>query len=176
MATCAALGDWFVVLVDAQRMRSLEMTARESRITSASGEIGAGSHRVFELIADPARQPEWDGNDNLSQAAAGQRVHGVGDVFRTTLTRGTVRENHVVEFVEGRLIAWKPAEAGSPPVGHLWRWEIEPIDDGHCMVVHTYDWTDLDDETRFERARATTTDRLAASIERLATLAESSHG
>ena len=104
--------------------------------------------------------------------APGQRVHAVGDIFSMTLTRGTVRENHVVEFVEGRLIAWKPAEPGRPPVGHLWRWQVEPIDDERSLVVHTYDWTGLHDESRFERARATTSDRLAASLDRLALLAE----
>jgi hypothetical protein len=124
------------------------------------------------MIADPSRHPEWDGNDNLAAAAHGQRVRSVGDVFSMTLTMGSVRENHVVEFVEGRLIAWKPAEPGQPPVGHLWRWEVEPIDDECSLVVHTYDWTDLNDESRYRRARATTSERLAASIDRLAALVE----
>jgi len=120
------------------------------------------------MIADPARQPQWDGNDNLAESADGQRVHAVGDIFSTTLTRGAVRENHVVEFTEGQLIAWKPAEPGQVPPGHLWRWWIEPIDDARSLVVHTYEWTDLEDESRYPRARATTSDRLAASIDRLA--------
>ena len=153
-------------------MRLLDMSEPENRIVVASREIRAGSDRIFELIADPVRQPEWDGNDNLADAPAGQRVHGVGDVFSMMLTRGTVRENHVVEFVEGRLIAWKPAEPGLPPIGHLWRWQIDPIDDERSLVVHTYDWTELHDEARLERARATTSDRLAASVDRLASLAE----
>lgn len=83
-----------------------------------------------------------------------------------------MRDNHVVEFVEERRIGWKPVEPGGPPIGHLWRWEIEPIDDGRSLVVHTYDWTDLEDESRYERARATTGERLAASLDRLATLVE----
>jgi uncharacterized protein YndB with AHSA1/START domain len=143
-----------------------------TRIVTASREVDAPADRVFELIADPARQPDWDGNDNLSEAAPGQRVRAVGDVFTMTLTRGEVRENHVVELVEGRCIAWKPGEPGKGPVGHLWRWEVEPIDDARCRVVHTYDWTELHDESRYERARATTSDRLAASLDRLAALAE----
>ena len=124
------------------------------------------------MIASPSRQPEWDGNDNLARADPGQRVRSAGDVFTMTLTVGSVRQNHVVEFVEGRLIAWKPAEPDQAPVGHLWRWELEPIDDECSLVVHTYDWTELEDESRYERARATTSDRLAASIERLAALVE----
>ena len=148
------------------------MSEPNSRVVSVSREVRAESDRIFGLIADPTRQPEWDGNDNLADAAPGQRVHAVGDVFSMTLTKGTVRENHVVEFAEGRLIAWKPAEPGQPPVGHLWRWQIEPIDDERSLVVHTYDWTELHDEARLHRARATTSDWLAASLDRLAALAE----
>ena len=72
------------------------------RGVSAEREIAAEAETIFELIADPARQPEWDGNDNLAEAAAGQRVRAVGEVFTMSLTQGSVRENHVVEFEEGR--------------------------------------------------------------------------
>ena len=150
------------------------MDGSEQRVVTASREVGASAGRVFELIADPSRQPEWDGNDNLDAAEPGQRVRSVGDVFRMTLTGGEVRENHVVEFVEGRLIAWKPAEPGRPPVGHVWKWQIDSIEEDRCRVVHTYDWAELEDPGRFKRARATTSDRLAASVDRLASLAESS--
>lgn len=146
------------------------MLSDQVRVIAASREVFATPNQIFDLIADPALQPEWDGNDNLANAAAGQRVRAVGDVFATTLTMGAVRENHVVEFVEGRRIAWKPAEPGQPPVGHLWRWEVEPIDEVRSLVTHTYDWTDLHDEARYSRARATTSDRLIASIDRLSAL------
>jgi uncharacterized protein YndB with AHSA1/START domain len=142
------------------------------RVVSASREIAAGADRIFELIADPAQQPRWDGNDNLAEAAAGQRVRQVGDVFVMTITTGAVRENHVVEFDEGRLIAWTPAEAGRRPPGHLWRWELEPAGQARTRVTHTYDWTRLTDKNRFPAARATTPDRLQASLARLAALAE----
>ncbi|MGY2061299.1 SRPBCC family protein [Nocardia gipuzkoensis] len=143
-------------------------STEETRVTSASREIAAAATTIFELIADPARQPEWDGNDNLAEAPAGQRVRGVGEVFTMILTMGTVRENHVVEFAEGRLIAWRPAEPGATPPGHLWRWELEPLADNLTRVTHTYDWTRLTDEKRMVRARATTPDKLRASLDRLA--------
>lgn len=144
-----------------------------STVVTSSREIAASAETIFDLIADPARQPRWDGNDNLAEAAAGQRVRGVGDVFSMTLTRSGVRENRVTEFVEGRVIAWLPSEPGSPPPGHLWRWELEPVDDAHTLVRHTYDWSRLTDEQRLNRARATTTERLRASLDRLAEVAES---
>jgi uncharacterized protein YndB with AHSA1/START domain len=142
------------------------------RVVSASREIEAGADRIFELIADPTQQPRWDGNDNLAEARSGQRIRAVGQVFTMTTTKGNVRENHVVEFDEGRRIAWRPAEPGQGPPGHLWRWEVEPIDSSRTRVTHTYDWTHLTDERRIPRARATTADRLGASLERLAVLAE----
>ena len=135
--------------------------------------ISADASRIFELIANPAQQPGWDGNDNLRHADDGQRVRAVGDVFTTRLRRGGVRENTVTEFEEGRLIAWRPNVPGRVPPGHLWRWELEPIHQGHTTrVTHTYDWTNLTDRSRFPRARATTPERLAASLDRLARLAE----
>jgi uncharacterized protein YndB with AHSA1/START domain len=143
------------------------------RVVSASREIAAGSDRIFELIADPAQQPRWDGNDNLAEAAEGQRVRSLGAMFVMTTTAGKVRENHVVEFDEGRLIAWRPAEPGQQPPGHLWRWELEPLEASRTRVTHTYDWTELADEKRLPRARATTSEKLQASVDRLAALAES---
>jgi uncharacterized protein YndB with AHSA1/START domain len=145
--------------------------SEEQRIVSVSLVVDAPAGELFELIADPARQPEWDGNDNLASAEPGQRVRAVGDVFTTTLTKGAVRDNHVVELEEGRRIAWQPAEPGGEPFGQLWRWELEPRDDGSTLVTHTYDWTALTDEGRLRRARATGPDKLAASLERLADLA-----
>jgi len=147
-------------------------TADETRVVSASREIAAAAGQIFELIADPAQQPRWDGNNNLSEAAPGQRVHAVGEMFVMTTTRGLVRENHVVEFEEGRRLAWRPAEPGQQPPGHLWRWELEPIGPAHTRVAHTYDWTQLTDESRLPRARATTSERLRASLDLLAALAE----
>jgi hypothetical protein len=88
------------------------------------------------------------------------------------LTRGGVRENRIVEFEEGRLIAWRPAVLGKKEPGHLWRWELTPVEAGRTLVTHTYDWSQLTDRSRFPRARATTSEKLAASIDRLAELAE----
>lgn len=142
----------------------------ENFVVTAERVIEAPAEVIFELIADPARQPEWDGNRNLAAAAPGQRVTAVGDVFTVTLTRGTLRPNRVVEFEEGRVIAWRPVPTGEPEPGHEWRWELSPVEGG-TLVRHVYDWTDLTDPARLAIARWTTTANLAASIERLATLA-----
>jgi uncharacterized protein YndB with AHSA1/START domain len=152
------------------------MSDMEERIVSVTRVIAASATRIFELIADPSRQPSWDGNDNLASSAPGQRVRRVGDVFKTTLTNGAVRENHVVEFIEGSQIAWLPAEKGKQPPGHLWRWQVDPVTAELTSVTHTYDWTALTDKSRLARARATTADMLRASLDRLAELAREPDG
>ncbi len=150
------------------------MTSHEQprRVVTANREITASADRIFELIADPAQQPRWDGNDNLKQAAPGQRVRAVGDVFTMRLTRGGIRDNHVVDFEEGRRLAWLPAVQGKSPPGHLWVWELEPLGPSLTLVSHTYDWTELTDRSRIPRAQATTAVKLQASLDRLATIAE----
>lgn len=143
------------------------------QIVSATRAISAGAETIFELIAEPSNQPRWDGNDNLASAAPGQRVRQVGDVFKMTLTNGAVRENHVVEFIEGSTIAWRPAEPGKQPPGHLWRWRLEPINSSLTNVTHTYDWSALTDRNRLEKARSTTPEMLRESMDKLAMLAQS---
>lgn len=143
------------------------MVMTDQRIVSATRTINAPAAEIFELIADPARQPEWDGNDNLAEAPTGQRITGSGQDFTMQLTNGQSRTNYVVEFEEGRLIAWNPAPTGATPRGHLFRWELQPVDDNTTEVTHTYDWTQLTDESRFERARSYTEAALLNSVNRL---------
>jgi uncharacterized protein YndB with AHSA1/START domain len=159
-------------LVSVKILLNRTVNTEASKVVSTSREIAAPADTIFELIADPSLQPRWDGNDNLAEARTGQRVRAVGDVFTMMLTMGSVRANHVVEFEEGRVIAWRPSEPGKEPPGHLWRWRLERLDDSRTLVTHTYDWSRLTDEKRLPRARATTEDKLQASIERLAELAE----
>lgn len=143
------------------------------KVVSVEIEIAAPASEIFELIADPVRQPEWDGNDNLGTAASGQRPTEVGNAFITTLTKGVDRENHIVDFEEGRLIAWKPSEVGGEPFGQKWMWEIAAAGGRSNLVRHTYDWTELRDPQRLPRARSITSENLLASLERLKALAES---
>ncbi|MDN5585756.1 MAG: SRPBCC family protein [Brevibacterium sp.] len=143
------------------------------KVVSVDAVIAAPASEIFELIADPVRQPEWDGNDNLAKAAQGQRVAGAGSSFITTLTKGIDRENHVVDFEEGRLIAWKPSEVGGEPFGQKWTWEIEATGESSSVVRQTYDWTELRDPRRLPRAQSTTSENLLESLNRLKALAES---
>ncbi|MDR7299833.1 hypothetical protein [Haloactinomyces albus] len=74
--------------------------------------IAVGAQRVRELITDPARRPLWDGNENPAEAAAGQRIRSVGEVFTVALTKDGLRENNGVESDEER----RPAGRQNPGV------------------------------------------------------------
>jgi hypothetical protein len=69
-------------------------------------------------------------------------------------------------------MAWRPAEVDQAPPGHLWAWQLQPLAPSRTLVSHTYDWTDLAEEQRLSRARGTTAEKLQASLDRLAALAE----
>lgn len=144
----------------------------EQRIISSEQEIAFPAAEIFKVIAEPSRHPQFDGNNNLVHADQGQRIDRVGQSFTMELTSGQHRVNEIVEFEEGRLIAWKPAPVGEEAPGHLWRWELEPIDNITTLVRHTYDWSELTDESRFERARGYTEEALARSITKLAELVD----
>ena len=95
------------------------------------------AERVFELLADPAAHALIDGSGTVrgSKAPADTRL-ALGSRFGMSMK---VRipyliTNEVVEFEEGRLIAWRHFG------GHRWRWRLEPVDGG-TEVTETFDWS-----------------------------------
>jgi hypothetical protein len=51
----------------------------------------------------------------------------LGTAYRVT--------NRVVEYEEGRLIAWRHFS------GHRWRWELKPVDEQTTEVTETFDYS-----------------------------------
>jgi len=113
---------------------------RGDRKVSRSVAVSATPEEIFALLADPRRHPELDGSgtlrghttgpDRLSLGARfGMSLHFHGVPYRVT--------NTVVEFEEGRLIAWRHFYR------HVWRWELEPVDidaQPGTRVTETFDW------------------------------------
>lgn len=111
--------------------------------------IDAAAEDLFAVLADPRRQVEIDGSGMLRPGADSHPITGAGQVFTMEMhypSLGDYRtENHVVDFVAGRSIAWKTAREGRVPAGVRWSWELEPLDDRRTAVVHTYDWSQVTD-------------------------------
>ena len=131
-------------------------------VVSVSRRIEAPADRIFELLANPARHIELDGSGMLRGLSSGGPVSAVGDRFVMKMYFDRfggdyLMDNHVVEFVPGRRIAWAPAagdgRAGNGatpigvPVGHRWIFELAP--DGEATVVtETYDCSEAPESLR----------------------------
>ena len=153
----------------------------ETRIVvRATVEVPAAD--LFAVLADPLRHLEMDGSGMLRAGADNSPITGVGQVFTMEMhypSLGNYRtENHVVDFQDGRGIAWMTAREGQPPAGVRWSWELQPKTAGSTTVIHTYDWSQVIDpavlaRVSFPRVPA---DALEASVRRLALAASAVRG
>jgi uncharacterized protein YndB with AHSA1/START domain len=99
--------------------------------------IPAPADRIFDLLADPAMHPVLDGSGTVREAREGnpQRL-SKGAKFGMNMVLGTPYRisNVVVEFEEGRRIAWRHWAR------NVWRYELEPVDGG-TRVRETFDYS-----------------------------------
>ncbi len=106
--------------------------------------IPAPAAEIFDLLADPDRHTDIDGSGTVRGVTG--RPSGrlkLGSVFGMSMKMGIgySTRNVVVEFDEGRLIAWQTlaAEPLSKIVtGRVWRYVLEPVPDG-TRVTETWD-------------------------------------
>jgi uncharacterized protein YndB with AHSA1/START domain len=80
-----------------------------SRSVSRSAVVAATPEQVFDLLADPRQHPELDGSGSVRGALGGPARLGPGARFGMRMHLGVpyVIRNQVVEFEEGRRIAWR---------------------------------------------------------------------
>ena len=104
-------------------------------VRSARIVIDAPADRIFDVLARPAAHASFDGSGTVQGAASGPERLQLGSHFgmsmRLRLPYRT--DNTVVEFEEGRRIAWCHF------FRHRWRYELEPVDDGSTTVTETFD-------------------------------------
>ena len=107
--------------------------------------VKAPPEKVFALLADPSRHRDIDGSGTLRDAVGGSTRLSLGARFGMNMKAGAPYRmvNEVVEFEEGRRIAWqarpdRPAFAAKAIGGRIWRYELEPRDGG-TLVRETWD-------------------------------------
>jgi uncharacterized protein YndB with AHSA1/START domain len=109
----------------------------KKRRLSTSRVIPADRQRIFDVLADPSMHPVIDGSGTVRQAREGnpERLEA-GATFGMEMKLGAAYKiaNTVVEFDEGRRIAWRHFH------GHRWRYELEDVDGG-TRVTETFDWS-----------------------------------
>jgi hypothetical protein len=119
--------------------------------------IDAPSGAVFAVLADPRRHAEIDGSGMVQSAPDATPITAIGQVFTMAMFRTDLGEyrtdNHVVDFADGRRIAWSTGREGQPPAGVRWGWALDPIDEARTTVTHTYDWTEVTDPAVLARVQ-----------------------
>lgn len=139
-------------------------------VISRSVVVSAPAARIFDILADPRRHPDFDGSGSVRGAISGPERLSMGSKFGMSMRLGVPYRvsSQVKEFDEGRRIAW--AHIG----GHRWRYELEPLPDGTTRVTETFDATTarsaralklMDAYNRNTRAIEETLPRLAALAE-----------
>jgi hypothetical protein len=96
-------------------------------LVSESRVIAADPQQLFDIVADPAMHPVIDGSGSVRAMRAGGPARlELGSTFSMDMKLGAPYKilNTVVEFEDGRLIAWRHFN------GHIWRYLFEPVEGG----------------------------------------------
>jgi hypothetical protein len=173
------------------------MTGHDYQPVAVSRRISAPARDIFQVLADPARHPEFDGSDSLRGAASTAVVSAVGDIFVMKMYFPHIGDyemnNHVVEYEPDRRIGWEPeAGRGHPSLasgsadpsrwGHRWTYQLTPDGPDATVVTEIYDCSQapaderagMDDGKVWAAAMAETLERLDALCTRSASQPRSS--
>ena len=111
-------------------------------VISVERVIPADADAIFALLADPRRHRDIDGSGTVREAKDLPERLRLGSTFGMSMKMGVPysMENVVVEFEEGRRIAWEPRMRMFAWVsgGRIWRYDLEPVDGG-TRVTETWD-------------------------------------
>jgi hypothetical protein len=116
------------------------MPKRRSQEVTVERVIPVPAARLFDVVANPAMHPVIDGSGTVKGLRTGAPARlSLGDRFGMDMRIGRRYRitNQVVEFEEGRLMAWD----------HLgrarWRYRFEPVGEAgeSTRVVESWDWS-----------------------------------
>lgn len=111
----------------------------KKQIVSVERVIPATPEQIFELLADPRNHSAFDGSGTVKAANVGAPTRlSLGAKFGMDMKMGPSYkiENEVVEFIEGKQIAWR--HMGH----HVWRYILEPVTGG-TKVTEQFDYAKM---------------------------------
>ena len=117
--------------------------------------IGADPAAIFKVLSDPRGHVAIDSSGML-MSATGDPVAAVGDTFVVHMDRESLNDFPmglydvtvvITKLVADREIAWTIEGQIKPPIGHVYGYTIEPVDDG-TLVTSYYDWSGIDETWR----------------------------
>ena len=106
------------------------MTTSTPALISATVEVAATPERVWEVVSDLARMPEFSPELRRARVLGGP---GLGATVVGLNRRGLVAwptTSKVVRWEPGRAVAWRTRESGA-----TWVYELEPVGEGRTRVT-----------------------------------------
>jgi hypothetical protein len=144
---------------------------------------------VFGIVTDPEQHVALDGSGMLEAAPNAKRLEAVGDTFEMDMDRESLGDipmgkykvlNTVTRIEPDALLEWNVGGMDRPPLGHVYGWEIKPLDDQKTEVTNYCDWSGIElssipqefrDRLKFPIVPVTMMERSVENMLRLATQA-----
>ena len=113
--------------------------------------VAAPPEAIFAVLCDPEGHVSIDSSGML-MSATGDPVAAVGDTFVVHMDRESLNDFPmglydvtvvITKLVADREIAWTIEGQIKPPIGHVYGYTLEPVDDG-TLVTSYYDWSQID--------------------------------
>jgi len=114
--------------------------SESGQVVSVERFVAAPPEAIFELLVDPDRHHDIDGSGTVVGAKQGSQRLRLGSRFgmsmRVKMSYSMV--STVIEFDEPRVIAWQTRGPGNLGGGRIWRYELQPVEDG-TLVRESWD-------------------------------------
>jgi hypothetical protein len=149
---------------------------------SATRRIAAPAGKLFQIVSNPAGHVEIDGSGMLEASPDARQLTAVGETFDMDMDRAPLGDvplgkykvrNTVTQFVPDRLFEWGIGGVDRPPLGHVYGWQLDPVDDTQTDVTNYCDWTDIPEQMRSARSWPIVPvhmlEQSVANLERIAT-------
>jgi uncharacterized protein YndB with AHSA1/START domain len=153
-----------------------------ANVVSVERVIAAPADRIFELLANPDRHHDIDGSGSVRDAKDSPARLTLGAQFgmKMHLGYGYSTLNEVIEFDDGKRIAWQTRPAGNIQGrffgGRIWRYELEPADGGATRVRESWDISQEKGPVKnllgLGRVKAHTRSSIEKTLEHIAQLTE----
>lgn len=129
----------------------------EQRV-EARATVAASAARIFAIVSHPQGHVDIDGSGMLEAAPDATALAEVGQAFTMHMDREPLGDipmgkytvlNRVTRIEPDRLVEWSVGSPEHPkPLGHVYGWELAPIDEDTTEVVNYCDWSGLNPKLR----------------------------
>lgn len=110
------------------------------RKVSRSVEVQAPAAELFDIVATPRRHGDLDGSGTVHETVKGPERLAQNEKFSVKMKMYGLPyriTSTVTEFDDGRVVEWRH------PLGHRWRWQLEPLSESSTRVTETFDYSQI---------------------------------